>query len=88
MTFNKKTTKKENEDLDDLDKEKKVEVRCQVRDIQERYEKFKKDLEAAAGQINLKNIKQRYDDFKKKLEVWKERVNFRKRFKRNYLKSK
>lgn len=38
--------------------------------------------------VNIKTIKQRYGDFRKKLEVWKERVNFRKRFKRTYRRNK
>lgn len=87
MTFNK--TQKKNQDLEeDLDPESKTEPKLDVRVLQERYEKFKKDQEALSTVVNIKTIRQRYGDFRKKLEVWKERVNFRKRFKRTYLRNK
>lgn len=87
MSFN--NPQKKNQDLEeDLDPESKTEPKLDVRVLQERYEKFKKDQEALSTVVNIKTIRQRYGDFRKKLDVWKERVNFRKRFKRTYLRNK
>jgi hypothetical protein len=73
--------KKKNDDLDEG--EEKVESFLDVRELQGRYDKFKKNEDQMSGALNIKSIRARYADFRKKLEVWKEREGARRRLKKH-----
>lgn len=75
------------EDDEDFEESRK-ETKLNLKDLQERYEKFKKDDENINNVVKPNVIRQRFADFRKITSVWTERVNFRKRMKRTFLRNK